>query len=39
MQKLFSYWHIFHKPFAIIMLVIVLVHIVATVLMGYTWIF
>ncbi len=39
MQLWFSYWHVFHKPFAIIMLVIVLVHIVVTLLMGYTWIF
>lgn len=39
MQKWFSYWHVFHKPFAIIMLVIVIVHIVVTLLMGYTWIF
>ncbi len=39
MQKWFAYWHVFHKPFAIIMLVIVIVHIVVTLLMGYTWIF
>lgn len=39
MQRLFSYWHIFHKPFAIIMLVIVSVHVAVTLLMGYTWIF
>jgi hypothetical protein len=39
MQKWFSYWHVFHKPFAIIMLVIVIVHIIVTLLMGYTWIF
>lgn len=39
MQIWFSYWHIFHKPFAIIMLVIVLIHIVVTLMMGYTWVF
>lgn len=39
MQKLFSYWHIFHKPFAIIMLVIVIVHVAVTLAMGYTWVF
>jgi hypothetical protein len=39
MQRLFSYWHIFHKPFAIIMMVIVIVHIAVTLAMGYTWIF
>ncbi len=37
MQKWFSYWHIFHKPFAIIMLVIVIVHVAVTLAMGYTW--
>ena len=39
MQRWFSYWHIFHKPFALIMLVIVIVHVAVTLLMGYTWIF
>ncbi len=39
MQRWFSYWHIFHKPFALIMLVIVIIHVIVTLLMGYTWIF
>ena len=39
MQKLFKYWHIAHLPFAIVMLVIMLVHVAVTVLFGYTWIF
>ncbi len=39
MQKLFKYWHIAHLPFAIIMLVIMLIHVAVTVLFGYTWIF
>jgi hypothetical protein len=39
MQKLFKYWHIAHLPFAIIMLVIMLIHVSVTVLFGYTWIF
>jgi hypothetical protein len=37
-QKLFHYWHIFHKPFAIIMYVIMFVHIGVAVWLGYTWI-
>lgn len=39
MQSLFKYWHVAHLPFALIMLVIVLVHVVITVGLGYTWIF
>jgi hypothetical protein len=39
MQKLFKYWHIAHLPFAIIMLVIMLIHVAVTVIFGYTWIF
>ena len=39
MQKLFRYWHVVHMPFAIIMLVIVLIHIGVTVALGYKWIF
>jgi hypothetical protein len=39
MQKLFRYWHVVHMPFAIIMLVIVIIHIVVTVSFGYKWIF
>ncbi len=39
MQKLFKYWHVVHMPFAIIMLVIVIIHIGVTVALGYRWIF
>ncbi len=39
MQNLFKYWHVIHMPFAIIMLIIVLIHIIVTVTMGYKWIF
>jgi hypothetical protein len=39
MQKLFKYWHVAHKPFALIMLVIVVVHVIVTLLLGYKWIF
>lgn len=38
-RKLLHHWHIFHKPFAIIMLVIMVVHIIVAVSLGYTWIF
>ncbi|MCK0192044.1 hypothetical protein [Arenibacter sp. F20364] len=39
MQKLFKYWHVVHMPFAIIMLVIVVIHVAVTLAFGYRWIF
>jgi len=38
-QQLFHYWHVFHKPFAIVMYLIMLVHVGITVWLGYSWIF
>lgn len=38
-HKLFHYWHVIHKPFAIIMYLIMIVHVGITVVLGYTWIF
>ena len=38
-HQVFHYWHIFHKPFAIIMYLIMLVHIAISIWLGYTWIF
>jgi hypothetical protein len=35
----FHYWHVIHKPFAIVMIVIMLVHVAVVTLMGYKWIF
>lgn len=34
-QRFFKYWHIAHRPFALIMLVIVVVHVVATLILGF----
>ena len=39
MQQLFKYWHVAHLPFALIMLVIVLIHVGVTLAFGYKWIF
>ncbi|MFK5856296.1 MAG: hypothetical protein QM503_09215 [Bacteroidota bacterium] len=39
MQNLFKYWHVAHLPFAIIMLVIMIIHVIVTLLFGYRWIF
>jgi hypothetical protein len=39
MQKLFRYWHIVHLPFALIMLIIMIIHVAVTVTFGFRWIF
>jgi len=39
MQNLFKYWHIVHLPFALIMLVIMIVHVAITLAFGARWIF
>ncbi len=39
MQNLFKYWHVAHLPFALVMLVIMIIHVVVTILFGYRWIF
>jgi hypothetical protein len=38
-QRLFRHWHMFHLPFAIVMFLIMVVHIVVAFLFGYGWIF
>lgn len=39
MQKIFRYWHVAHLPFAIVMLVIMLIHVAVTLAFGNFWIF
>jgi len=39
LARIFHYWHVIHKPFAIVMLVIMIVHVGVTALLGYKWIF
>jgi preprotein translocase subunit Sec61beta len=39
MQNLFKYWHVAHLPFAILMLIIMIIHIIVTVTFGSRWIF
>jgi len=39
MQNLFKYWHVAHLPFALIMLVIMIIHVAVTVVFGFRWIF
>ena len=38
-QKYFHYWHVFHKPFAYLMIIIMAIHVTIVLLMGYRWIF
>ena len=38
MQKYFKYWHVAHLPFALIMLIIVVIHVIVTLAFGYKWI-
>ncbi len=39
MKNLLKYWHVAHLPFAFIMFIIMVVHVVITLLFGYKWIF
>ncbi len=39
MQNLFKYWHVAHLPFALVMLIIMLIHIAVALTFGYKWIF
>ena len=39
MQNLFRYWHVVHMPFALLMLIIMLIHVAVTVTFGARWIF
>jgi hypothetical protein len=39
MQNLFKYWHVAHLPFAMVMLVILVIHVAVTIVFGYRWIF
>ncbi len=36
-HELFHYWHVFHKPFAVVMYVFMIVHVVVAAVTGYAW--
>lgn len=38
-QPLFHCWHVAHKPFAYVMLIIMFLHVALTITFGYRWIF
>ena len=39
MQNLFKYWHVAHLPFALIMLVFLVIHVAVVLTFGFKWIF
>ena len=39
MQNLFKFWHVVHLPFALLMLIIMVIHVAVTIVFGYRWIF
>ena len=39
MQNIFKYWHVAHLPFALITLIIMLIHVAVVLTLGYKWIF
>ncbi len=39
MQRMFKYWHVAHLPFALIMLIVLIIHVAVTLSFGYRWIF
>lgn len=36
-RDLFHWWHVFHKPFAIIMILVMIIHVAVALALGYTW--
>jgi hypothetical protein len=38
LHELFHYWHVIHKPFAVIMYLFLVVHVVVALMTGYGWI-
>ncbi|MFO7609590.1 MAG: hypothetical protein R6X35_10415 [Candidatus Krumholzibacteriia bacterium] len=38
-RDLFHWWHVFHKPFAIIMILVMGIHVAVALALGYTWVF
>jgi len=38
LKNLFRYWHVFHLPFALLMLIFMIFHVIVTVALGYRWI-
>lgn len=39
MQNLMEYWHVAHLPFALAMIVVMIIHVAVVIVLGYKWIF
>jgi hypothetical protein len=39
MQNLFRHWHVAHFPFALVMMIIMVIHVAVTIVFGYRWLF
>ncbi len=39
MQNLFKYWHVAHLPFALVVIIVMMIHVAVTIVFGYRWIF
>jgi len=39
MKNWLKYWHVAHLPFAFIMLIVMIIHVIITITFGYRWIF
>lgn len=39
MKRIFRYWHVIHLPFALIMLIIMVIHVGVVAYFGYWWVF
>lgn len=37
LHRLFHYWHVLHKPFAVVMYLFMIVHVAVALLTGYAW--
>jgi hypothetical protein len=38
-ESLLHHWHIIHRPFAVVMIIIMFVHVIVAVAFGYKWVF
>ena len=38
-QRIFHYWHVIHRPFAYVVVVIMLIHVAVVTYLGYRWFF
>jgi hypothetical protein len=36
-HELFHYWHVMHKPFALVMYLFMILHVAVAVMTGYAW--